>query len=251
MELDFAGRTALVTGASQGIGRTTARMLALAGVNVVAVARRVALVEEMAAEVAGQGRGKIIPLAADFYDEGAPERVASEALRLLGHVDILMNAAGQSRPVPFDAGKDQWEEGMVLNFFRIRELTHAVVPGMREQKWGRIVTFTGTSEPRMLNAAFTAKAAVHVWSKGLSREVAADGITVNCLQPGRIRSEQIKRRYPTLESELEYSRAEIPVGRFGEPEEIAALAIFLASPLASYVTGTVIPVDGGSSRFAF
>jgi 3-oxoacyl-[acyl-carrier protein] reductase len=251
MELDFTGRTALVTGASQGIGRTTARMLALAGVNVVAVARRVALVEEMAAEVERSGRGKIIPLAADFYDEDAPEHVASEALRQLGHVDILMNAAGQSRPLTFDAGKDQWEEGMVLNFFRIRELTHAVVPGMRQQKWGRIVTFTGTSEPRMLNAAFTAKAAVHVWSKGLSREVAADGITVNCLQPGRIRSEQIKKRYPTLESELEYSRAEIPVGRFGEPEEIAALAIFLASPLASYVTGTVIPVDGGSSRFAF
>jgi 3-oxoacyl-[acyl-carrier protein] reductase len=251
MQLDFAGRTALVTGASQGIGRTTARMLALAGVNVVAVARRVALVEELAGEVKGSGRGEIIPLAADFYQEDTPERVASEALRLLGHVDILMNAAGQSRPVAFDAGKEQWEEGMVLNFFRIRELTHAVVPSMRQQKWGRIVTFTGTSEPRMLNAAFTAKAAVHVWSKGLSREVAADGITVNCLQPGRIRSEQIKRRYPTLESELEYSRAEIPVGRFGEPEEIAALAIFLASPLASYVTGTVIPVDGGSSRFAF
>src|ERR1700692_794680 len=251
MELDFAGRTALVTGASQGIGRTTARMLALAGVNVVAVARRVALVEELAADVKGSGSGKIIPLAADFYQQDAPERVASEALRLLGHVDILMNAAGQSRPIAFDAGKEQWEEGMVLNFFRIRELTHAVVPAMRLQKWGRIVTFTGTSAPRMLNAAFTAKAAVHIWSKGLSREVAADGVTVNCLQPGRIRSEQIKRRYPTLESELEYSRAEIPVGRFGEPEEIAALAIFLASPLASYVTGTVIPVDGGSSRFAF
>ena len=249
MELSFAGRTALVTGASQGIGRTTARLLALAGVRVVAVARRVALVEQVAAEVAG--RGEIIPLAADFYEEDAPERVAAESRRLLGHVDILMNAAGQSRPVPFDAGKDQWEEGMVLNFFRIRELTHAVVPGMREQKWGRVVTFTGTSEPRMLNAAFTAKAAVHVWSKGLSREVAPDGITVNCLQPGRIHSEQIKRRYPTMESELEYARAEIPVGRFGEPEEIAAVAIFLASPLASYVTGTVIPVDGGSSRFAF
>jgi 3-oxoacyl-[acyl-carrier protein] reductase len=249
MELDFAGRTALVTGASQGIGRTTARLLALAGVRVVAVARRIALVEQVAAEVAG--KGEIIPLAADFYEEGAPERVAAESRRLLGHVDILMNAAGQSRPVPFDAGKDQWEEGMVLNFFRIRELTHAVVPGMREQKWGRVVTFTGTSEPRMLNAAFTAKAAVHVWSKGLSREVAPDGVTVNCLQPGRIHSEQIKRRYPTMESEIEYSRAEIPVGRFGEPEEIAAVAIFLASPLASYVTGTVIPVDGGSSRFAF
>jgi len=251
MELDFEGRTALVTGASQGIGRTTARMLAMAGVNVVAVARRIALVEEMAAEVQGSGRGKIIPLAADFYEKDAPERVASEALRLLGHVDILMNAAGQSRPVSFDASKEQWEEGMVLNFYRVRELTHAVVPGMRKQKWGRVVTFTGTSEPRMLNAAFTAKAAVHVWSKGLSREVAADGVTVNCLKPGRIHSEQIKKRYPTPESELEYSRAEIPIGRFGEPEEIAAVAIFLASPLASYVTGTVIPVDGGSSRFAF
>ena len=251
MELDFEGRTALVTGASQGIGRTTARMLAMAGVNVVAVARRIALVEEMAAEVQGSGRGKIIPLAADFYEKDAPERVASEALRVLGHVDILMNAAGQSRPVSFDASKEQWEEGMVLNFYRVRELTHAVVPGMRKQKWGRVVTFTGTSEPRMLNAAFTAKAAVHVWSKGLSCEVAADGVTVNCLKPGRIHSEQIKKRYPTPESELEYSRAEIPIGRFGEPEEIAAVAIFLASPLASYVTGTVIPVDGGSSRFAF
>jgi 3-oxoacyl-[acyl-carrier protein] reductase len=224
LELNFQGRTALVTGASQGIGRTTARMLALAGVDVVAVARRVALVEQLAGEVATQGRGKIIPLAGDFYDEDAPERIAAEAERLLGHVDILMNAAGQSRPVPFEATKDQWEEGMVLNFFRIRELTHAVVPGMRTQGWGRVVTFT---------------------------ELAPHGITVNCLQPGRIKSEQIKRRYPTEESEREYSRAEIPVGRFGEPEEIAAVAIFLASPLASYVTGTVIPVDGGSSRFAF
>lgn len=249
MELNFAGRTALVTGASQGIGRTTALMLADAGATVVGVARRVALIEELAHTVSGAGR--IIALEADFYDPEAPERVAAEAGRRLGHVDILMNAAGQSRPVPFEATTAQWEEGMVLNFFRIRELTHAVVPGMRSQGFGRIVTFTGTSEPRMLNAAFTAKAAVHVWSKGLSREVAPHGITVNCLQPGRIRSEQIKRRYPTLESEREYARAEIPVGRFGEPEEIAALAVFLASPLAGYVTGTVIPVDGGSSRFAF
>jgi 3-oxoacyl-[acyl-carrier protein] reductase len=251
MELDFAGRTALVTGASQGIGRTTARMLAEAGVAVVAVARRVGLVEQLAAEVAAGGGGKIIPLEADFYDRDAPERVAAEAERLLGHVDILMNAAGQSRPVPFEATREQWEEGMVLNFYRIRELTHAVVPGMRKRGWGRIVTFTGTSEPRMLNAAFTAKAAVHVWSKGLSRLEAPHGITVNCLQPGRIHSEQMTARYPTLESERAYAREEIPVGRFGEPEEIAAVAIFLASPLASYVTGTVIPVDGGSSRFAF
>jgi len=251
MEFDFTGRTALVTGASQGIGRATARMLAQAGATVVGVARRVELVQEVARQVEAGGRGKLIPLAADFYDPDSPERVAAQAEQLLGRIDILMNAAGASRPVPFDADKAAWEEGMVLNFFRIRELTHAVMPGMRKHGWGRVVTFTGTSEPRMLNAAFAAKAAVHVWAKGLSREVAADGVTINCLQPGRIHSEQISKRYPTMESEREYAQAEIPMLRFGEPEEIAAVAMFLASPLASYVTGTVIPVDGGSSRFAF
>jgi 3-oxoacyl-[acyl-carrier protein] reductase len=218
---------------------------------VIGVARRQNLVEELAAEVAGNCGGKIIALSADLSVDGEPERVAKEAERLLGHIDILINAAGGSRPVPFDASKDQWLEGMTLNFFRIRELTHAIIPGMEKQGWGRVVTFTGTSEPRMLNAAFTAKAAVHVWAKALSRDVAPHGVTVNCLQPGRIRTEQIQKRYPTLESELEYARQEIPVGRFGSTEEIAAVALFLCSPLSSYVTGTVIPVDGGSSRFAF
>ena len=251
MDFGLKGKTALVTGASQGIGRTTARLLAMEGVTVVGVARRSSLVEELSKEVSGPHVGEIIPIEADFSIDGEPERVAKEAEKLLGHIDILINAAGGSRPVQFDATKDQWQEGMMLNFFRIRELTHAIVPGMQQSNWGRIVTFTGTSEPRMLNAAFTAKAAVHVWAKALSREVAANGITVNCLQPGRIRTEQIQKRYPTLESELEYSRLEIPIGRFGTTEEIAAVALFLSSPLASYVTGTVIPVDGGSSRFAF
>ncbi|MBU3575660.1 SDR family NAD(P)-dependent oxidoreductase [Polynucleobacter sp. UK-Mo-2m-Kol15] len=251
MDWGLKGKTALVTGASQGIGRTTARLLASEGVTVVGVARRHALVEELTTEISSQNGGKIIALEADFSIEGEPERVAKEAEALLGRVDILINAAGGSRPVPFDATKEQWLEGMTLNFFRIRELTHAIVPGMQRNNWGRIVTFTGTSEPRMLNAAFTAKAAVHVWAKALSRDVALYGVTVNCLQPGRIRTEQIQKRYPTLEDELEYSRQEIPVGRFGTTEEIAAVALFLSSPLASYVTGTVIPVDGGSSRFAF
>jgi len=251
MDWGLKGKTALVTGASQGIGRTTARLLASEGVTVVGVARRRELVEDLSKEISSQNGGKIIALEADFSIDGEPERVAKEAEALLGHVDILINAAGGSRPVPFDATKEQWLEGMTLNFFRIRELTHAIVPGMQRNNWGRIVTFTGTSEPRMLNAAFTAKAAVHVWAKALSRDVAPNGVTVNCLQPGRIRTEQIQKRYPTLEDELEYSRQEIPVGRFGTTEEIAAVALFLSSPLSSYVTGTVIPVDGGSSRFAF
>lgn len=251
MDWGLKGKTALVTGASQGIGRTTAKMLAEEGVTVIGVARRNELVEALSKEVDRKNGGEIIPLCADFSVEGDSERVAQQALGILGHVDILINAAGGSRPIPFDATHEQWLEGMTLNFFRIRELTHALVPKMQERNWGRIVTFTGTSEPRMLNAAFTAKAAVHVWAKALSREVAPFGVTVNCLQPGRIRTEQIQKRYPTLESELEYSRQEIPIGRFGTPEEIASVALFFSSPLSSYVTGTVIPVDGGSSRFAF
>ena len=251
MDWGLKGKTALVTGASQGIGRTTARLLAAEGVTVVGIARRRELVEDLSKEISNQNGGKVIALEADFSIDGEPERVAKEAEALLGRVDILINAAGGSRPVPFDATKEQWLEGMTLNFFRIRELTHAIVPGMQRNNWGRIVTFTGTSEPRMLNAAFTAKAAIHVWAKALSRDVAPNGVTINCLQPGRIRTEQIQKRYPTLEDELEYSRLEIPVGRFGTTEEIAAVALFLSSPLSSYVTGTVIPVDGGSSRFAF
>ena len=251
MDLELRGRTALVTGASQGIGNALARMLALQGVRVVGAARRTPLIEALADEVVAAGGEKIEAVAVDLYEPDAPEKLAAEAQRRLGSIDILMNVAGQSRPLTFDASQEQWEEGMVLNFYRVRQLTHAVVPGMRSRKWGRIVNFTGTSEPRMLNAAFTAKAAVHVWAKGLSREIAPDGVTINSLSPGRIRSEQMLRRYPTPELERAYAEAEIPLQRFGEPQEIAAVAAFLASPMASYVTGTVIPVDGGSSRFAY
>jgi 3-oxoacyl-[acyl-carrier protein] reductase len=251
MDLGLKGRTAVVTGASQGIGRGMARLLALEGVRVVGVARRVELVADLARDVRAAGGAEIIPVGMDLYAEDSPDALAASALATLGHVDILMNVAGASRPITFDAPREAWLEGMTLNFFRLRELTHALVPQMRARGFGRVVNVTGTSEPRMLNAAFTAKAAVHVWSKGLSREVARDGVTVNCLQPGRIHSEQISRRYPTEEAEREYAEAEIPMARFGEPAEIGAVAVFLASVQASYVTGTVIPVDGGSSRFAF
>jgi 3-oxoacyl-[acyl-carrier protein] reductase len=251
MNLRLKGRTALVTGASRGIGRAIARGLAAEGVKVAAVARRLNLLEDFAAEIAAQGEEKPLLIQGDFYPAGASEAIAARATDLLGHVDILINAAGGSRPLPFEAGKEQWEEGMTLNFWRIRELTHALVPGMQAQRWGRIINLTGTSEPRMLNAAFAAKAAVHVWAKSLSREVAKDGITINSIQPGRIHSEQIDKRYPTKESEAEFAAAEIPMGRFGEPEELADLAIFLCSPKAGYITGTVVPVDGGMFRFAF
>ena len=118
-------------------------------------------------------------------------------------------------------------------------------------RWGRIVNITGKSEPEGLNAAISAKAAVHAWSKGLSREVGQHGITVNCIPPGRIMSEQIRRNYPTGVPRASTPPRRFPVGRYGEPEELASLAVFLASPIACYITGTVMPVDGGLRRYAF
>lgn len=139
---------------------------------------------------------------------------------------------------------------MMLNFFRLRELTHALVPDMAANRWGRIINLTGSSEPHIINAANASKAAIHAWAKGLSRQFAKDGVTINCIKPGRITSEQMLRMHPTEEKRREFTR-EVPMGRFGDPDELADLAIFLASPRASYITGTVIPVDGGLSRFAF
>jgi len=251
MDLQLAGKTALVTGASRGIGRAAALGLAREGVKLAIAARRVSLLQELAQEIAGQRAAEPLVLEVDLYQEGSAEKLAQAAGAGLGRVDILVNAAGGSRPFPFTATKEQWAEGMLVNFIRLRELSHAVVPNMKARAWGRIINITGTSEPRGINAANSAKAAVHAWAKGLSREMAAHGITINSIQPGRIMSEQILRMHPTEQDRLEFARQYIPAGRFGEPEELANLVVFLSSPLAGYITGTVIPVDGGMSRFAF
>lgn len=251
MDLQLSGKTALVTGASRGIGRAIALGLAREGVKLAVAARRVNLLQELAQDIAAQRGSEPLVLECDLYQEGSAEKLAEAAMAGLGRVDILVNAAGGSRPFPFEATKEQWAEGMLVNFIRLRELSHAVVPGMKTRGWGRIVNITGSSEPRSINAANSAKAAVHAWAKGLSREMAPHGITINSIQPGRIMSEQIVRMHPTDEDRQQFARQNIPAGRFGEPEELANLVVFLSSPGAGYITGTVIPVDGGMSRFAF
>jgi 3-oxoacyl-[acyl-carrier protein] reductase len=251
MDLQLTGKTALVTGASRGIGRAIAMGLAREGVKLAIAARRTNLLDELAREIVSGHNAEPLVLESDLYQDGSAEKLAEAAEKGLGRIDILINAAGGSRPYPFEATKDQWAEGLLVNFVRLRELSHAVVPGMKTRNWGRIVNITGSSEPRGINAANSAKAAVHAWAKGLSREIATHGITINSIQPGRIMSEQIVRFHPTEEDRRKFAAENIPMGRFGEPEELANLAVFLASPRAGYITGTVTPVDGGMSRFAF
>jgi 3-oxoacyl-[acyl-carrier protein] reductase len=250
MELGLKGKTALVTGASMGIGRGIAAALAREGVRVALVARRGNLLEEVAGEIVAAGGTKPVLIVEDFMKEGSPARIAKAALDGLGSVSILINNAGGSRPFKLDASEALWEEAMTLNFTRQRQLAHALLDQMIAQNWGRIINITGKSEPEGINGAFSAKAAVHAWAKGLSRDVGKHGITVNSIPPGRIDSEQIRRNY-TPEYRKWQSENEIPVGRYGEPADVANLVCYLVSPLAGYITGTVIPVDGGLRRYQF
>lgn len=251
MDLQLKGKTALVTGASQGLGRAIAIGLAAEGAQVAITARRGELLEKVAVQIVNNGGLKPVMIVADLYPENASEDIAARALKAMGRVDIVANSAGGSRPLPLDGSKQAWLEGMTLNFLRLRELTHALLPSMIKHNFGRVINLTGTREPRNLNAAHAAKAAVHVWSKGLSKVVAKDGITVNCIQPGKLRSEQIDKRMPTEEARREWAKTEVPMQRVGEPEELADLAVFLASPRAGYISGNVIAVDGAARFFAF
>lgn len=251
MDLQLTGKTALVTGASMGIGRAIAKGLAAEGVRLCIAARRRPLLEALRREIADAGGPQASIVEIDVMPEGAPARLARAALYALGHVDILVNSAGGSKPaISVDAPDLAWEEAMTLNFARVRQLTHALLPGMIERQWGRVINISGKSEPERLIAATPTKAAIHAWAKGLSREVGRHGITVNSIPPGRIMSEQIRQKY-SPEFRAKQSAEEIPIGRYGEPEELAVLAVFLASPLAGYITGAVLPVDGGLRRYAF
>jgi 3-oxoacyl-[acyl-carrier protein] reductase len=251
MDLQLKNRTCLVTGASRGIGRGTAKVLAAEGCRVAVVARRNQLLDELAKEI--EAAGGLLPLIVteDLTSDGSLERVRDKVLGAFGGLDVLVNNAGSSRPVKWNATEEQWQEGMRLNFDLVRRLTNQFIPTMRAQGYGRIINVTGANEPLGINIASVAKAGLHNWAKGLSRELARDGITVNCVPPGRINSEQIlERLHPTPENRQAFIDAQIPIGYFGEPEDLAHLIAFLASPLARYITGEVIHVDGGMHRFA-
>jgi 3-oxoacyl-[acyl-carrier protein] reductase len=248
MDFELLGRVAVITGCSVGIGREIARVLAAEGAQTVVVARRKHLLETLQEEIQEIGGPRPHAVAIDLTDRTSPQRLKDEVLAALGRVDILVNNAGGSRPLPADAADEAWDESFAINFTAVRKLTQAFLPGMQDRRWGRIITITGSSEPSGMNAAGAAKAGVHAWSKGLSRVVGPFGITVNCVAPGRIHSEQIDQRlHPTPESQAEFSR-QIPLGYFGDPHDVAYLVAFLCSPKARYITGERVHVDGGLHR---
>jgi 3-oxoacyl-[acyl-carrier protein] reductase len=250
METNLQGKTALVTGASAGIGRACAKALALEGAQVAIVARRGELLEQLAAEIETASGTKPTVIVADMMQPEAPAQITAAARQALGHIQILVNSAGGSRQLPIVGADNQWDEGLLLNFTRVRQLTQAVLPDMMARRWGRVINMSGKSEPDRMNIAYAAKAAIHGWAKALSREVGRYKITVNSIAPGKIVSEQILRNY-SPEVREKYAREDIPLGELGQPEDVANLVVFLASPLARYITGTVIPVDGGLRRYAF
>ncbi|MFJ7794965.1 SDR family NAD(P)-dependent oxidoreductase [Pseudomonas sp. NPDC096950] len=250
MDLKLNGKTALVTGASMGLGRAICKTLAAEGVQVMGVARSADLLQSLAEEICDAGGLVPLTLIQDFVAPDAPQCIAAAALERLQHVDILINCAGGSRPMAIDAPESEWIEGMTLNFDRHRQLTQQLLAQFIERRSGTIINISGNLEPEVVNAAIVAKAGLVAWSKGLSEQLGQYGITVNCVQPGLIDTAQIRRLYPG-DARREFAERNIALGDFGEPVDVANAVTFLASPLAHYITGTIVTVDGGMRGYSF
>lgn len=256
MDLDLTGRHALVCGASEGIGRATAHELALLGADVTLLARRATVLAEVAAALPKHGAQAHGWIAADVADLDAL-RAQVEGLAAGKPVHVLIDNTGgpPGGPVhaaPLDAFRDAFARHVLAN----QVLAQAVLPGMRAARWGRIVNIVSTSvrEPiANLGVSNTVRGAVASWAKTLSREVAADGITVNNVLPGYTRTARLsqilaERAAATGRTEDEVAaamRATVPAGRFAEAAEVAAAVAFLCSPAAGYVNGVSLAVDGG------
>ena len=252
MDLQLADTPCLVTGASTGIGAAIAAALAAEGARVAITARRLELLDRVADAIAAAGHPRPVPVAADLTAPDGPARVADAATAALGHVAVLVNNMGNARPTTWDAPEEAWAEGWTLNFDAARRLTTLLLPAMIARQWGRIINLTGTSEPAGTNAAIPAKMATIAWGKGLAKDLGRHGITVNGIGPARIKSEQaLTRLYPDPAAREAFAKARIPVGYFGEPEDLAVFAAFLASPRARYINGENVNLDGGMRMFTF
>jgi 3-oxoacyl-[acyl-carrier protein] reductase len=251
---------ALVAAASRGLGRAIAEELAAEGATVVMCARDPEMLARARAEIATGTGADVHAVVADVATQEGTDTVAAEALAMFGRVDVLVTNAGGPPSGPFEAhGWDAWERTVQLTLRSAVELTRLVLPGMKERRWGRIINVTSITVKQPVDGLMLSnsiRAAVTGFARTLATEVATFGITVNNILPGYTRTERVEqlnrataaREGIAAEEVQRRTEAQIPMRRMGEPREFAALAAFLASERASYITGQSMAVDGGWIR---
>lgn len=251
MDLGLEGRVALVMGASRGIGAGIAAALAREGAQVAIASRSRERLDEAVAAIDGE----VNAFVADASDLDRLAELPGEVEAAIGPLDVLVaNTGGPPLGGALDHELDEWERAYRSLVLAPRVLAGVVVPGMRERGWGRIVNVgsSSTREPIPgLNLSNSHRMAAVGFLKTLSREVAADGITVNTVATGRFATERLADNAGSMEAAEAAAREEVPTRRLGRPEEYGDLVAFLCSERAAYITGTVIPIDGGLLRSAF
>jgi len=256
MELALSGKVAIVGGASQGIGFAIARLLAAEGAHVAMVARRREQLDAAVAQVAQQGHGRAIGIAADIRNADDCARIVASASEVLGRLDILVNNDGAPPLGRLDEFDDvAWAKAVEQNLMSVVRLTRHALPHLQRAGGGSIVNIAALSvlQPvARFGLSVATWAGVLGYAKTLSLEVAADRITVNTICPGRIATTRLDKVFgagaggaPVDAQALVDMAAQVPLGRVGTPDEIAGLVAFLSSPWGAYITGATLHVDGG------
>lgn len=257
MDLGLKNRVALVAAASRGLGRAVAEELAAEGASLLLCARDSRTLSETAAAIAETSGIHVLAVPADVTLVSDIKRTVKAGLERFGRIDILVTNAGGPPAGKFEQlTRAQWEDAIQLTLFSAIELTRQVLPGMKERRWGRILNITSIAVKQPVENLLLSnslRAGLTGFARTLANEVAADGITVNNILPGYTRTERLEELAQMMAEKQGISAAEfrgrwekeIPMGRLGEPREFAALAAFLVSERASYITGTSIQVDGG------
>jgi 3-oxoacyl-[acyl-carrier protein] reductase len=260
MDLGIRGKIALVSASSKGLGRAIAEELASEGASLVMCARGEEALRKTAQSIRKSAGVTVVEVAADVSDQAGIDRVAATALDKFGKVDILVTNSGGPPSGTFDSfSAETWERATRLLLLSAVGLTRAVLPGMKERRWGRILNVTSIAVKQPIDGLMLSnslRAAVTGFARTLANEVAPFNVTVNNMLPGYTRTDRVeqlaratgeKTGASTADALAKWER-EIPMGRLGEPREFAALAAFLASERASYITGSSIAVDGGWIR---